>query len=66
MRLKQHEKNGLEREIDSYETVYFPPRPPEMDEAYGRRKEESKRRRKEKVKAIRKQQDEEELAEKEE
>jgi len=53
VRMKLHEKNGIEREIDSYETVQFPPRPPEMDEAYRKREAESKRRRKAKIKAAR-------------
>lgn len=61
-----HEKSALEREIDSYDTVQFPPRPPEMDEAYRKREEESKRRRKEKLKAMREEQEAEELAEAEE
>lgn len=66
VRIKVHEKNALEREIDSYDTVQFPPRPPEMDEAYQKRHEESKRRRKEKVNAMREQQEAEERAEAEE
>lgn len=55
VRVAMHEKNGLEREIESYDTVQFPPRPPEMDEAYKQREEESKRRRKEKIKTMREQ-----------
>lgn len=48
VRMKEHEKNSLEREIDSYDTVVFSPRPnAEMDEAYRKREEERKQRRKE-------------------
>ena len=43
---KQNERNALEHELDSYETVVFPPRPPEYDEEYFKRERESKRRRK--------------------
>jgi hypothetical protein len=48
---KQNERNALEHELDSYETVVFPPRPHEYDEEYFRRDRESKQRRrlKEKV-----------------
>jgi hypothetical protein len=60
VRVATHEKNGLEREIESYDTVQFPPRPPELDDAYRKREQESKRRRKEKVKAQREQQEAEE------
>ena len=66
VRIKMHEKSALEREIDSYETVQFPPRPPEMDEAYRKREEESKQRRKEKLKAMREEQEALEVAEGEE
>lgn len=51
VRTAYHEKNALEREISSYESFDFPPRPPEMDKAYEMRMEESKRRRKEREKA---------------
>jgi hypothetical protein len=50
IRAQWHEKNALEREISSYDTVQFPPRPPEFDEAYRKREEESKRKRREKEK----------------
>jgi hypothetical protein len=42
----------LEREISGYETVKFPPRPPELDEDYNRRLEEGKRKRKLKLKGL--------------
>mmetsp|Transcript_13744 Transcript_13744/g.20943 ORF Transcript_13744/g.20943 Transcript_13744/m.20943 type:complete len:332 (-) Transcript_13744:932-1927(-) len=45
------EKNELERELATYETVKFPVRPPEMDEEYNRRQQESIKRRKLKLKA---------------
>jgi len=45
------EKNSLERELATYETVKFPLRPPELDEDYNRRQEESIRKRKLKLKA---------------
>jgi hypothetical protein len=61
VRIQPHEKNSLEREIDGDETVQFPPRPPEMNDAYRKREEESKKRRKEKLKAMREQQEAEEL-----
>jgi len=46
------ERNSLERELATYETVQFPPRPPELDEAYAQRDRESKRRRKLKLKGL--------------
>jgi len=46
--LRLHNKNALERELDTYETYHFPPRPPQADAAYAKRLEESKRRRREK------------------
>ncbi|KAL7578308.1 hypothetical protein ACA910_012719 [Epithemia clementina (nom. ined.)] len=46
------DRNALEREIASYQTVQFPPRPKELDEAYERRQEESKRRRKLKLQGL--------------
>jgi hypothetical protein len=49
---KQNERNALEHELDSYETVLFPPRPPEYDEEYFKRERESKRRRKLKEKVV--------------
>jgi hypothetical protein len=42
---RQNERNALEHELHSYETVVFPPRPPEYDEEYYKRERESKRRR---------------------
>jgi len=47
------ERNDLEREIATYDTVVFPMRPPEMDEDYKKRDQESKARRKAKLKAER-------------
>ena len=42
----------LEREISSYETVYFPPRPPSLDEEYAAREKRSLFRRKLKMKGL--------------
>lgn len=53
LKKKSEEKNGLEKEIDGYETVKFPPRPSEFDEEHKRREEESKLRRKLKLKELR-------------
>jgi hypothetical protein len=47
-----NERNALEHELDSYETIFFPPRPPEYDEAYFERERNSKRRRKLRDKGI--------------
>jgi hypothetical protein len=49
---KQNERNALEHELDSYDTVVFPPRPPEYDEEYFRRERESKRRRRLREKVV--------------
>jgi hypothetical protein len=46
VRVAWHEKNGLERELSTYETVSFPLRPPQLDEAYQQRQLESIKRRK--------------------
>ena len=46
------DQNDLERELVGYTTVCFPPRPPELDEAYEQRMLESKRRRKLKQKGL--------------
>ena len=40
-----NEKNGLERELSTYETVVFPARPPQLDEAYEQRRIEGIERR---------------------
>lgn len=45
----QHCRSSLEQEICTYETVKFPPRPPELDKEYAKRLEESKRKRKLKI-----------------
>jgi hypothetical protein len=51
VRSRWEEKNGLERELSTYETVLFPLRPPQLDEAYEKRRLEGlvnrKRRQKE-------------------
>lgn len=47
---KVSEKTELELEISQYETLNFPPRPPEYDEDYHRRFKESIERRKSKLK----------------
>jgi hypothetical protein len=47
---KIDEKNELETEIASYETVLFPMRPPELDEAYAKREKEGRERRRLKLK----------------
>ena len=49
VRKRWAEKNALEREIATYETVVFPARPPEMDEAYYKRRDEGLQRRKERL-----------------
>lgn len=49
VRKNVHEKNALELEIASYDSVVFPMRPPEFDGEYRRRELESKKRRKEKL-----------------
>ena len=46
VRIAWHEKNGLERELATYETASFPLRPPQLDEAYEKRRLESVKRRK--------------------
>ena len=50
---RPEEKNHLEREIATYDTVIFPQRPDHMDEDYERRLKESKERRKARMKAER-------------
>lgn len=52
VRKKWHQKNALEREIDGFDTVIFPMRPPEFDAEYKRREEESMQRRKVKLRAM--------------
>ena len=42
------ERNALEAEVASYDTVVFPPRPPSKDKEYSERERQSKERRKEK------------------
>jgi hypothetical protein len=49
---KQNERNALEHELDSYETVVFPPRPREYDEEYFKRERESKERRRLREKVV--------------
>ena len=50
VRMPYERKNDLEKEIDTYEEVVFPPRPKEMEEEHRRRVEESKERRRKKIK----------------
>ena len=50
--MEESDRNGLERELASYDTVQFPPRPPDLDEAYQLREMESIRRRKLKLKGL--------------
>jgi hypothetical protein len=52
VRKNAHEKNALEREIATYDTVVFPMRPPEFDEEYRRREQESKEKRKAKLRSM--------------
>lgn len=47
---KESEKNALEREISQYETVQFPPRPPELDHDYVQRERQGRDKRKIKLK----------------
>jgi hypothetical protein len=56
LRKKFSEKNALEKEIAGYETVIFPPRPPELDEEYYKRDQESKERRKQRLREQRERQ----------
>ncbi|KAL7469840.1 hypothetical protein ACHAXS_010089 [Conticribra weissflogii] len=49
VRIPYERKNALEKEIDTYDVVCFPPRPPEMNEAYEKRMEESRARRRRKI-----------------
>jgi hypothetical protein len=50
VRKKIHEKNRLELEIATYDTVKFPLRPPSFNDEHKRRELESRRKRKEKLK----------------
>ena len=52
VRKRDLEKTTLERELDTYETYSFRPRPPELDEAYRQREEQSKLKRKLKTKGL--------------
>jgi hypothetical protein len=45
VRIPWHEKNALERELATYESISFPPRPPILDDAYEQRRLEGIRRR---------------------
>jgi len=51
VRSRWEEKNNLEREMSTYETVLFPPRPPKLDEAYEKRRVEGIEKRKLRQKA---------------
>ncbi|KAL7441577.1 hypothetical protein ACHAXH_010010 [Discostella pseudostelligera] len=48
VRIPYEAKNALEKEIETYEQVIFPPRPVELEEVHEQRLEESKKKRKEK------------------
>ena len=48
VRIPYSEKNELERELETYDQVIFPPRPKEMEEEHERKLEESKVKRKRK------------------
>jgi hypothetical protein len=51
VRIPYEEKNGLEKELETYDMVIFPPRPKEMEEEHQRKMMESKERRKKKIKS---------------
>ncbi|KAL7485027.1 hypothetical protein ACHAW6_010622 [Cyclotella cf. meneghiniana] len=50
VRIPYEKKNDLEKELESYDQVIFPPRPKEMEEEHLRKTLESKERRKKKIK----------------
>lgn len=50
---RPEDRNDLEKEIASYDTVLFPSRPPELNEEYQRREKQSQERRKRKLRAER-------------
>lgn len=50
VRIPHEEKNELEKEIDTYDQVIFPPRPAGMEEEHERKMMESKERRRKKIK----------------
>ena len=52
VRKRYLEKTELERELETYDTYSFRPRPPELDEAYRKREEHSKLKRKLKIKGL--------------
>eukprot|EP00581_Thalassiosira_minuscula_P000470 CAMPEP_0183744660 /NCGR_PEP_ID=MMETSP0737-20130205/65844_1 /TAXON_ID=385413 /ORGANISM="Thalassiosira miniscula, Strain CCMP1093" /LENGTH=117 /DNA_ID=CAMNT_0025980307 /DNA_START=12 /DNA_END=365 /DNA_ORIENTATION=+ len=49
VRIPYEKKNELEREIEEYEQVIFPPRPAAMEEEHGKRVKESLERRRRKI-----------------
>ena len=49
VRIPYSEKNDLEKEIDTYDQVIFPPRPEGMEEEHERKMAESKERRRKKI-----------------
>jgi hypothetical protein len=49
VRIPYSQKNDLEKELETYTQVVFPPRPKEMEEAYMKKMEEKKARRKRKL-----------------
>jgi hypothetical protein len=51
VRIPHDRKNELEKELEGYDQVVFPPRPSEMEEEHRRKVEESKERRRRKIKS---------------
>jgi hypothetical protein len=51
VRIPHDRKNELEKELEGYDQVVFPPRPSEMEEEHRRKVEESKQRRRRKIKS---------------
>jgi hypothetical protein len=49
VRIPYEEKNALEKELDTYGQVIFPPRPLGMEEEYEKRVKKSREKRKEKI-----------------
>lgn len=51
VRIPYERKNDLEKELETYDQVIFPPRPSEMEEEHKRKIQEQKERRKKKIKS---------------
>ena len=51
VRIPYERKNELEKELEEYDQVIFPPRPSEMEEEHKRKVDEAKERRKKKIKS---------------